>query len=81
MNIRTVDITQTLPPLDELLTLVADGHEVVLEEDGKPVARLLPAAAPPAATAPRLAGLHEGQGWMSNDFDAPLPHEFWNGRV
>jgi antitoxin (DNA-binding transcriptional repressor) of toxin-antitoxin stability system len=81
MNIRTIDITQTLPPLDELLTLVANGHEVVLEEAGRPVARLLPAAAQRDTTTPRLAGLHEGQGWMSDDFDAPLPDEFRDGRV
>jgi hypothetical protein len=27
----------------------------------------------------RILGLHEGQGWMSEDFDAPLPDEFWFG--
>ena len=30
---------------------------------------------------PRIAGLHEGQGWTSEDFDAPLPDDFWAGRV
>ncbi|CAN5454444.1 hypothetical protein BH24DEI1_BH24DEI1_17250 [soil metagenome] len=27
----------------------------------------------------RVAGLHEGQGWVSDDFDAPLPESFWLG--
>lgn len=27
----------------------------------------------------RKTGLHEGQGWMSDDFDEPLPDEFWLG--
>lgn len=27
----------------------------------------------------RILGLHEGQGWMSDDFDDPLPDEFWFG--
>lgn len=27
----------------------------------------------------RIFGLHEGQGWMSEDFNEPLPDEFWMG--
>ena len=29
----------------------------------------------------RVLGLHEGQGWISEDFDDELPDEFWGGRV
>lgn len=29
----------------------------------------------------RIAGLHQGQGWISDDFDDELPDEFWGGRV
>ena len=29
----------------------------------------------------RIMGLHAGGGiWMSDDFDAPLPDEFWLGK-
>lgn len=28
---------------------------------------------------PRLLGLHTGQVWISEDFDEPLPDEFWLG--
>ena len=28
---------------------------------------------------PRILGLHAGQVWMSEDFDEPLPDEFWFG--
>ena len=28
---------------------------------------------------PRIAGLHEGQTLISDDFDEPLPDEFWLG--
>jgi Protein of unknown function (DUF2281) len=31
------------------------------------------------AKSPRIPGLHAGQVWMSEDFDAPLPDEFWFG--
>ncbi|MHC5939496.1 DUF2281 domain-containing protein [Nostoc sp.] len=27
----------------------------------------------------RVAGLHEGMGWISDDFNQPLPDEFWMG--
>lgn len=27
----------------------------------------------------RVAGLHDGQIWMSDDFNEPLPDEFWLG--
>jgi len=26
----------------------------------------------------RVAGLHEGQIWMSDDFNEPLPDDYWN---
>jgi antitoxin (DNA-binding transcriptional repressor) of toxin-antitoxin stability system len=76
MSIKTIDINQT-PPIEKLLAQVVAGDEVVFEADGKPIARLV--SIDPAA--PRVAGLREGQGWMSEDFDAPLPDEFWAGRV
>ncbi len=28
---------------------------------------------------PRIPGLHSGKVWMSEDFDDPLPDEFWLG--
>ncbi|MEA5597760.1 DUF2281 domain-containing protein [Rivularia sp. UHCC 0363] len=27
----------------------------------------------------RIFGLHEGKGWISEDFNDPLPDEFWIG--
>jgi hypothetical protein len=32
-----------------------------------------------ASNAPRVADLHKGQIWMSEDFNDPLPDEFWLG--
>ncbi len=29
----------------------------------------------------RVLGLHQGMGWMSDDFDSPLPDEFWLGEA
>lgn len=33
----------------------------------------------PSTTAPRILGLHAGAFTVSEDFDAPLPDEFWLG--
>jgi hypothetical protein len=29
----------------------------------------------------RIAGLHAGAIWTSDDFDEPLPEEFWTGTL
>lgn len=34
----------------------------------------------PVRTNKRIAGLNRGMVWMSEDFDAPLPDEFWLGQ-
>ncbi len=28
---------------------------------------------------PRTPGLHAGRYWIAEDFEAPLPHDFWLG--
>ncbi|HCN76378.1 MAG TPA: hypothetical protein DIT13_04180 [Verrucomicrobiales bacterium] len=32
------------------------------------------------ANQPRIPGLHRGLVWMSDDFNDPLPDEFWLGK-
>lgn len=78
MVTKRVDLQETQPQLAELLLLVAAGTEIILTEGDTPVARLTPIT---AADTPRIPGLHAGSVWMSEDFDAPLPDEFWIGRV
>jgi antitoxin (DNA-binding transcriptional repressor) of toxin-antitoxin stability system len=56
------------------VSLVTAGGEVVLTESDLPVARLVPIN---TMAASRQAGLHAGSVWTSDDFDAPLPEEFW----
>lgn len=33
----------------------------------------------PVSPKPRVPGLHPGAIWTSEDFDEPLPDEFWTG--
>ncbi len=74
MVTKTVDIAEAQTHLKELLTLVQEGAEIILTEDDKPLARIAP-----LAPKKRVLGLHEGTIWMSDDFDEPLPDEFWLG--
>lgn len=64
--------------LSQLLELAQAGHEVIIHDPQKGKAKLVPMAGPPPQD-PRVLGLHEGQAWISDDFDAPLPDSFWLG--
>ena len=82
MTTRTVEIEEAQGQLRELLSLVAEGNEVVLTDGDKPLARLVPVDGVNGdgdAPKQRIAGLHEGAIWTSDDFDAELPDEFWLG--
>ncbi len=72
----TIDIQEVQKRWRELLSLVISGQEVTVTQAQKPVMRLVPVQ---TDVKPRIAGLHAGMGWMSDDFDAPLPDEFWAG--
>ncbi|MEG5171627.1 toxin-antitoxin (TA) system antitoxin [Microcoleus sp. B3-D7] len=74
MVTKTVDVQEAQTNLKELLSLALKGIEVVLTEGGIPLVRLAPIASP---TKQRTAGLHAGSIWTSDDFDEPLPDEFW----
>lgn len=74
MLTKTIDVKKRLPELKGLLSLVANGTEVVLAEGDTPIARLVPITK-------RVAGLHAGAIWTSEDFDEPLPDEYWTGNA
>ncbi len=74
---RTVNVEEAKKQLPDLLALALAGNEVIITEAGKPLARLVPMA---TANKKRSAGLNRGKIWVSEDFDAPLPDEFWVGQ-
>jgi antitoxin (DNA-binding transcriptional repressor) of toxin-antitoxin stability system len=77
MTTKTVDIDATDNKLSDLLTLAMQGTEVIFSRDDTPLAKLVLVQ---SETNPkRKAGLHEGAITMSDDFDDPLPEEFWLG--
>ena len=69
MTAATVDSCDAQTQWAELLQLVLAGNEVLLTQAQKPVMRLVPVANGGKA---RIAGLHAGMGWMSDDFDDAL---------
>jgi antitoxin (DNA-binding transcriptional repressor) of toxin-antitoxin stability system len=78
MSTKRVDVREVQISLQELLALVRGGTEIVFTEGNTPLARLVPIASP---STPRMAGLHAGAIWTSEDFDEPLPDEFWTGSI
>jgi antitoxin (DNA-binding transcriptional repressor) of toxin-antitoxin stability system len=76
MQTKTVDIHEAQTPLVELLSLVSAGTEIILMAGNTPLARIVPMA---AALTPRVAGLHPGAIRTREDFDEPLPEDFWTG--
>ena len=67
-----VNIAEAKARLSELVDRAANGEEVLIARDHKPVARLVPAGRGPG---PRKPGSARGQVWMAEDFDA-LPADF-----
>lgn len=62
-----------------VIALTRNGDEIVLEENGRPIVKITPIGeAKKAELKERVLGLGKGGGYfMSDDFDAELPDEFW----
>ena len=60
-----------------MVYIVENNGEVVITQNGKPLARLEPVV---PKKKKRIAGLNRGMIWTSEDFDEPLPDEFWLGK-
>ncbi len=63
-----VNVHQAKTHLSRLLEQAAEGEEIVIAKNGRPVAKLVP-----FPTEPRRPGRLKGKIRMSPDFDAPLP--------
>jgi len=68
MKMETVDVKDAQVHLRDLIQRVNAGVHVVLSENDKPVAQIVPVTG-------RVAGLHAGCIWTSDDFDAPLAED------
>ena len=77
MTTKNVTLQEAEGHLAELLELVAQGNEIVITKGDEPRAKLVMVQERPRG--PRVFGQHRGQAWLSDDFDAPLPPDFWAG--
>jgi len=71
---KTVSINEIL--IQAVIALTHNGDEVVIEENGEPLAKVLPIEKP-REQKQRIAGLSKGTMKMSEDFNDELPDEFW----
>ncbi|CAN5385856.1 hypothetical protein BH10ACI1_BH10ACI1_18170 [soil metagenome] len=77
MPTQTINLDKVEKQLAELLAIVEHNGEIVIAQNGKPLARLEPVT---PKKKKRIAGLNRGMIWTSEDFDEPLPDEFWLGK-
>jgi prevent-host-death family protein len=75
-HLDTVNVHEAKTHLSRLLERVERGEEVTIARNGKPVARLVPIE---PRTRRGMWGKYEGQIWMSEDFDEPLPWQIFPG--
>lgn len=74
---KSVNIHEAKTHLSALIAAVEAGEEVIISRANKPVAKLVALAPKPRK---RIIGLHKDNVvYISEDFDAPLPDEFWLG--
>ena len=80
MMTKTLSINEI--SIQTVIKFAKSGDEIVLEEDGKPIAKitLITAIEETAPNQQRVLSLGRGKGYfMSDDFDDELPDEFWLG--
>ena len=69
---QTVNIYEAKTQLSKLVDLASSGTDVVIARAGKPVARLTSLK---QEKRPIVFGRLEGEGWIADDFNAPLPDD------
>ena len=74
---KSVNIHEAKTRLSALIAAVEAGEEVIISRANKPVVKLV---AMQSKSGQRIPGLHKGAVlYISEDFDTPLPEEFWLG--
>jgi antitoxin (DNA-binding transcriptional repressor) of toxin-antitoxin stability system len=70
---KTIEVTDTTS-LGDLVELARTEAGIMLTKSGEPVAQVIPIQGKPKQ---RISPLHPGAWDVSEDFDEPLPDEFW----
>ena len=72
---KTVNIYDAKTRLSQLVDEAANGGEVIIARNGRPVARLVPFQRPPVVRKP---GRLRGKIRIGRDFDDPLPADWFD---
>jgi|JI10StandDraft_1071094.scaffolds.fasta_scaffold4414416_1 antitoxin (DNA-binding transcriptional repressor) of toxin-antitoxin stability system len=74
---KTLSINEVQSLLPGLLALAKEGDEIIIEENGHELAKVIPSSNQ-GKVKPRKFGRGRPEGYfMSDDFNAELPDEFW----
>ncbi len=77
---KKINVQQSDANWNELVALAHDeGIEVIIMQGEHPVVKIVAAESSATPVQERILGAHPGA-WMSDDFDAPLPDDFWLGK-
>jgi prevent-host-death family protein len=68
---KQVNLYEAKSHLSQLVKEAAAGAEIIIAKSGETMARLVPLA--PSPKVERKPGQWEGQVWISDDFDDPMP--------
>ena len=74
MSPKIVTVEEAEARLLELIGLAQQGEDIVIAHEDQLKVKLVPIGQVPQK---RVFGQHRGKIWMSQDFDAPLPDDFW----
>lgn len=74
-----MNIHEAKTNLSQLIRAMEKGEKVTICRAGKPVAHLTPAKKTSTKKGKRPLGFFRGQMGISDDFNDPLPDEFWLG--
>jgi len=76
---HSVTVEEASSQIDALVEMAFNGEAVVIIKDGKCKVKLVPVHAPKGGR--RQFGKYKGMIRISDDFDDPLPDEFWIGKT
>lgn len=79
MVTKHIQLDDTSMTVDELLNQLQPNTEILILRGDRVIARLESAQSATPNAAPRVLGLHEGQGHISDDFTDELSDSFWLG--
>ena len=78
MLTKTIDIHTPHISLDDVISLIRQGTEIIMTDANTHLARIIPYF---PLRQERRGELHSGAMIANADFDDPLPDEFWTGSL